>query len=255
MRLKGASVCGTPCVSFATDERRHQQAPRRAERQLWIDYLEQDSAGRRPQSLHALGRLIAGLRAYAPDDRRGWVEDVSAEHWSGPTHTSIDGKLPLRYPLLAEVIFPELLAGYREARPNYARWLALFSLTSSGGIGADVYEAMRLQGMPELYPAQLLREALTADPSDDQAAHALILYLDNTFEYWTHHVPDGVLTDDTVTWRAELDELERLLVQYPTGRDFTFEIRGWRLHCDAWEEYLSGEHEFASYADLLAHRT
>lgn len=225
------------------------------ERQLWGEYLEQEAAGLRTQALSTLERLIASLRSYAPDDRRAWVEDVCAEHWSGPVHTQIEGTLRLRYPLLAEVILPELLEGYRQGRPNNARWLALLSLTGRGAIDAEVYQVMRLQGMPEWYPPQLLREALTADPSDEQAAHALILYFEETFDYWTHHVPNGVLTDDTATWRTELAEFERLVMQYPTGRDFGFEVRGWRLHCDAWEEYLSGEHDSESYADFLAQRS
>jgi hypothetical protein len=73
-------------------------------------------------------------------------------------------------------------------------------------------------------------------------------------DYWTHHVPDGVLTDDIATWRRELDEFEGLIESYPTGCDYSFELSGWRLHCDAWEEYLGRRDEFASYAHFLSQR-
>jgi hypothetical protein len=53
-----------------------------------------------------------------------------------------------------------------------------------------------------------------------QAAHALILHLETQFEYWTHHVPDFVLTDDTAGWRRDLAEFERLVERYPTGCDW-----------------------------------
>jgi hypothetical protein len=46
------------------------------------------------------------------------VEAISAEHWSGPASPWIEGALPLRYPLLADLILPELLQGYRERRPH-----------------------------------------------------------------------------------------------------------------------------------------
>jgi hypothetical protein len=43
---------------------------------------------------------------------------------------------------------------------------------------------------------------------------------------------------DTETWRRELDEFERLIQRYPTGKDYTFDLAGWRFHCDAWPRYL-----------------
>lgn len=224
------------------------------ERQLWDDYMRQDAAGLRTDALASLRDFIAAVRRYPPERRAAWVEAICAEHWNAPTFPFFEGKFSLRYPLLVELIFPELLEGYPTHHANYARWLALFSITSTGGINAETYDALRLRGLPEWYPPQLLREALTLDPDDTQAAHTLIRHLDNQFDYWTHHVPDFVLTDDTATWRRELDEFERLIERYPIGRDYTFELRGWRLHCDAWEEFLKRGEEFNSYADFLAQR-
>jgi len=34
----------------------------------------------------------------------------------------------------------------------------------------------------------------------------------------------------------------------------SFEVSGWRLHCDAWEQFLERRAEFDSYADFLARR-
>jgi hypothetical protein len=78
--------------------------------------------------------------------------------------------------------------------------------------------------------------------------------LEETFDYWAHELPDYVLADDTARWRAELDEFERLLQQYPPSRDFEFELQFWRFHCDAWEEYQRREDEFDSYQAFIARR-
>lgn len=224
------------------------------ERQLWVDYMREEASGVRKNALGLLHEFIAAVRSYAPERRVAWVEAICADHWSAAAFPFIEGKLRLRHPILVELIFPELLEGYRTGRANCARWLALFSLTPWGGVNAETYEQLRLHGMPERYPEPLLREALALDPADTQAAHALICHLEDRFCYWTHHVPDFVLTDDTATWRRELDEFERLVRSYPTGRDYAFELSGWRLHCDAWEEFLERREEFDRYADFLAQR-
>jgi hypothetical protein len=232
------------------------------ERQLWADYAGQDAAGLRKDALATLREFIASVRTYPPGRRAAWVEAICAEHWSVPAFPGnegklrlLEGKLRLRYPLRVELILPELLEGYRVQRANYARWLALFSLTPWGGIDAQIHRELQLHGLPEWYPPQLLREALALDAADTQAAHALLLHLDHKFWYWTHHVPDFVLTDDTATWRRELDEFERLAERYPTGLDYAFEVSGWRLHCEAWEEFLERRDEFDCYADFLAQKT
>lgn len=224
------------------------------EQQLWIRYTRQDATGLRKDALASLHEFIEAVHSYPAERRTAWVEAIAAEHWSAPAFPFIEGKLSLRHPLLVELIFPELLAGYRAHRANCARWLALFSLTPTGGVNAETYDQLRLRGMPEWYPAQLFREALVLDPGDTQAAHALIRHLEDQFDYWTHHVPDYVLTDDTASWRRELDEFERLIERYPTGRDYAFELSGWRLHCDAWEEFLQRRDEFENYAEYLAQR-
>jgi hypothetical protein len=63
-----------------------------------------------------------------------------------------------------------------------------------------------------------------------------------------------VLTDDTETWRAELDEFEELVRRYPPRRGFDFEVKFWRFHCDAWTEFRRREDEFDSYSAFLAER-
>jgi hypothetical protein len=162
-----------------------------------------------------------------------WVEAICVDHWGDATYPWFEGRLTLRRPLLADVILPELITSHGQQRPNSARWLALFSLTSTGNVSADVYDELRLRGMPEWYPPDLLREAIALDPSDRQAAHALIRHFEASFDFATHEVPRGVLVDDTAAWQRELDEFEQLIERYPTGRDHTFELAGWRapLRC------------------------
>jgi hypothetical protein len=222
------------------------------ERVVWASYQEQEGLGLRKQALATLDELVEALRAYPSESRAAWVGAICAEHWGDATYPRFKGRLILRRQLLADVILPELLACYELHRPNCARWLALFSLVSGGHVSAEIHDELRLRGMPEWYPADVLREAIALDPSDRQAAHALIRHLEVSFDYATHELPRGVLVDDTDRWRRELDEFERLIKRYPTGRDYVFELAGWRLHCNAWQEYLERKDEFASYAEFLA---
>src|SRR6184192_3485789 len=134
------------------------------ERHLWADFVRKDDAGLRDEALASLREFVTALRTYPSEQRAAWVETICAQHWNG--RGVGDGRLRLRHPLLVEVIFPVLLEGYRARRANHARWLALFSLTPGGAIDAATYEELRLRGLPESYPPQLLREALELDPSD-----------------------------------------------------------------------------------------
>lgn len=226
---------------------------RDSDRALWATYQEQEARGLRKQALATLREIVDAIHAYPPERRAAWVEAICAEHWGDAKYPWFEGRLTLRSPLLVDVILPELLAGYEQRRPHSARWLALFSLTSTGNVSAQIYDELRLHGMPDWYPPDVLREAIALDPSDRQAADALIRHLEAGFDYATHEVPRGVLIDDTGTWRRELDEFERLIERYPTGRDYSFELAGWRLHCDAWPKYLERKDEFGSYAEFLAH--
>jgi hypothetical protein len=223
-----------------------------AAQQLWADLARHEEGGLRKDALASLEQFIATVNGYVPERRAAWVEAICTEHWSVPTFPFISGKLKLRHPLLVEVVFPVLLSGYRAGRPNYARWLALFSLTRSGAVDGETYGELRLRGLPEWYPPQLLREAIRLDENDRQAALALILHLEERNYYWTHHVPIGVLTEDTAGWRRELAEFECLIERYPPGREYAFELRRWRFHCDAWEEFLQRRDEFRSYEEFLA---
>jgi hypothetical protein len=230
------------------DVSEHLRDPDRA---LWATYQDQEARGLRKQALATLREIVDAIRAYPPERRTAWVETICADHWRDAWYPWFEGRLTLRNPLLVDVILPELLEGYEQQRPNSARWLALFSLTSTGNVNAEIYDELRLRGMPEWYPVDALREAIALDPLDRQAAHALIRHLEATFDYATHEVPRGVLIDDTEIWRRELDEFEGLIERYPTDRDYSFELAGWRLHCDAWPKYLERRDEFASYAEFL----
>jgi hypothetical protein len=196
-----------------------------------------------------------------------WVEEACHALWDDYDPVAIIDRADrpfFRFPLAADLILPVLIEGYRAREPYHARWLGQFALSSvvlgSGLMAPDValagpvYQELRSLGLGELTPEDLLREALTLDSSDWRAAHTLIGCLEETFDYWTHELPDFVLADDTAEWRAKLDEFERLVERYPTARDFEFELRFWRFHCDAWEEYVDRDAEFGSYQAFLAQR-
>lgn len=227
---------------------------REQERKLWATYLRQEREGRRKEALATLREFIDAVRRYPASSRAAWVDGICMQHWGEAEYPWFEGATTLRHPLLSELVLPQLVEGYRVHRPHNVRWLALFSLTSTGNIRADTYDELRLQGMPEWFPPDLLREAIATDPSDQQAAHALIRHLEASFDYATHEVPRGVLIDDIDAFRNELDEFEGLIERYPTGRDYGFELAGWRLHCEAWGEYLKRGDEFGSYAEFLAQR-
>jgi hypothetical protein len=234
------------------------------EEQLWREYERQEEAGLRKPALKTLAAFIDAVRAYPPARLKAWVEAACGAYWDDYDPMSEGwNRRRIRHPLVADLILPVLIEGYRNREPNYARWLGQFAL---GGVirGAGlmppeavapgIYDELRYLGLGDFEPADLLREALALDPADTRAAHTLIGYLEETFDYWTHELPDYVLADDTARWRAELDEFERLLERYPPSRDFEFELQFWRFHCDAWEEYQRREDEFDSYQEFLAKR-
>lgn len=224
--------------------------------EAWQQFKHCEQAGLRAAMLTALRDFIAIVNGYPPPQRRLWVEALCNMHWGVSRFPQgIEGTLMLRHPLLVEVVYPELLEGYREGRPGYARWLTLFTLTPSGGIDGRAYVELRLRGMPDSYPGALAREALRLEPANEQALHALLLYLTYQFAYWTHEVPRGVLTDDTAAWRADLDEFEQLIEHYGSaGRDYSADLAFWRFHCDAWEDYLEHSHQHANYEEFLQSR-
>ena len=94
-------------------------------------------------------------------------------------------------------------------------WLALFSFDSTT-TASILRKRLRLCEMPDLYPPDLLREALSLDPADEQAAHALIRHLAGLLSFYTHELPESILVDDTEEWRRELDEFEQLIAEVRT---------------------------------------
>ena len=234
------------------------------EQKLWAEYERQEDAGLRKPALGTLAEFIDAVRAHPPARRTAWVEAACRAHWDDydPIREGWNRRR-IRHPLVADLILPVLIEGYRRREPNYARWLGQFALSGvirgagfmpPEAVAAGVYDELRYLGLGEFEPADLLREALTLDPTDTRAAHTLIGYLEERFDYWTHELPEGVLIDDTAKWRAELDEFERLVEGYPPPRDFVFELQFWRLHCAAWEAYRGHEDEFGSYQAFLAQR-
>ncbi len=223
------------------------------EQELWRAYAAEERAGRRAAALRALRRFIDAL-SLSPQERIDrWVEAACAAHWD--QHDPLLGEQrpgePIRHPLLAELILPALLRGYRDARPNAARWLALFSL--DGPNWPRVYDELRCLGMPEFDPLDLLREALESEPGDSRAAHALLHHLAERFDFLTHEVPLAVLSDDTAAWWQQLDEFETLLRRFRPAVELQPRLRFWRLHCQAWQAYEQQD-EICSYADFLTVR-
>jgi hypothetical protein len=232
--------------------------------ELWARYERQEDAGLRRAALQTLVEFIDSFRAHGPEQQRAWVEAFCRAHWDdyGPL-TEGWNRRRIRQPLVANVLLPLLLDSYRSGEPHYARWLGQFALsdvirgaglTPPDAVSPAIYDELRYLGMGEFRPPDLLREALQLDPCDKRAAYTLIAYLEETFDYWTHHVPDYVLTDDVATWRAEIEEFEHLVERFKPPRDYETELEFWRLHCDGWGDYRRRSGEFDSYAAYLVHR-
>lgn len=220
------------------------------ERELWFGYCECERDGRRKQGLALLGQFIEKMRGRPPTVVSHWVETFCRWHWDDAPRGDPWCVDHVRAPLVTDLILPELLHGYDQRYAARARWLALFFIVDYG----LVYRWLSQRGRAELEPERLLREALALDPADARAAAALRGALARRFNFFVHEVPYEVLMDDTPAWRAELDEFERLVDAYPTTPDHSSDIRYWRYHCDAWEEYLRREDERESYAEFLARR-
>jgi hypothetical protein len=262
--FSGAHAAYRPLLAYAARMVDASEHLDERERQLWLEYEKEEDAGLRQGALRTLAAFIDAVRSYPESRREAWVEAFCRDYWDDyDALTEGWNRRRVRHPLVADLILPTLVDGYRTHRPNYARWLGEFALSGvfrgaglmpPDAVAPGVYNEVRYLGMGEFEPADLLREALAQDASDTRAAQTLIGYLEEKFDYWTHHVPDYVLTDDTQTWRAELDEFEELVRRYPASRGFDFELKFWRFHCDAWTEYREREHEFENYSEFLAQR-
>lgn len=117
------------------------------EQRLWREYERQEEAGLRRPALGTLAVFIDAVRAYPPARRKAWVEAACRAHWDDYDPIGV-GWNPRRicHPLAVKLIFPELVEGYRNCEPNYARWLGQFTtslaIRGAGLVPPDSVEDM-----------------------------------------------------------------------------------------------------------------
>jgi hypothetical protein len=206
----------------------------------WRAYLELRAGGQRRAALAALGELLAAVRAYPEPRRRAWAVALSRARWD-------EGHLAtLPYPLLEQVVAPELRRGVAAGEPDALRWAG--AALRRGDVPSR--RARALVGRDALDAEALLREALAADPDDARARGELLALLARWFEYAVHELPTGLLADPEAFLR-ELDDFERLCAAQGTAR-YTEALRGWRFHGEAWADYERRRAAFRDYPDYLA---
>jgi hypothetical protein len=123
-----------------------------SEQRRWHDFRADLGHGLRRSALAHLAALLAAVGSYPETQRRAWAIALCRAHWDQEHLTAF------AYPLLEQVVVPELRRGYEAGEAGYARWLAL-------AVNGDLSwtQAQRLFGR-DLGARALLREALVADP-------------------------------------------------------------------------------------------
>lgn len=167
------------------------------------------------------------------------------EYWCPRYIGEIDteSNLPMRIPLIAEVIAPTLGKGRLERRPNYARWSArLHSL---------LVKANELNGRvtPLIAYNKLWEQALTVDPADNVSRRCWIQHTATCLDYDFHELPmflsskQEMLRECKLLERlaTELDELHLYADWLQAMRDL-IEMdrsdRSWKRYRDARPEWV-----------------
>lgn len=163
--------------------------------------------------------------------------------------------LPVRFPLLRDVLVPALLRGVVANRPGCARWLA-FLVARNHQLGRVLGSLPEHQRSPQ----GLLIEALRIDPGDNKARRTYVEKMQAYFSYTLHEIPAGVLFGHDGATPDECAELTRLISDFRDHVEILGEtsryaklIDDCKYHYQTYRNYLSGGVLADSYTAFLAH--
>lgn len=218
------------------------------QRELWDAYQRVEARALRADKLKALTTFLDCLAGSPEPEWFLWARSI-AERVVDQGET-----LMIRMPLFERVLFPALLAGYRDALPGCARWLAglCYYLYRSRGCQEQLPETERSE-------LGLLRAALRHDPDDHRARGKLLEQMLCRLQFSLHELPSGVLygmdgasPEQCQDLERELDEFRTLAAQERQEEHYAELISGCRFHFQTYREYLLSARDRRDYAQYLA---
>jgi hypothetical protein len=216
----------------------------------WERYLELERRDARKQALALLAELIRSVQEYPEAQRHAWLRWLC--------HLVVDRHepLPIRHPLVRELMAPFLVEAERRGDADAPRWVDYFLEHFRGG--AELWHGLEVRRKS---PLQLLEAAVERNPEDVVARKALAEYLEYWFHSCLHELPSGVLFGFNgasveechilLRYLALLEEQLRFLGERERSADF---LRKCERHFRGYADYLSSPGQYTSYEDYIAKR-
>lgn len=161
-------------------------------------YQALKAAGRRAEAADALAAFIASF-----------VDNAEKETWARAFLATHDGRGTIRHELYEQVIFPVLLAAYRQNDPWSLRW---FAATSQ-----NLYQAKHLWSQVD-YKTDFafLKDLVAIAPNDAQARSALLDRQIDWLRHCVHEWPVGILYGMD---GANLSQCDEILAEIESTRN------------------------------------
>lgn len=214
---------------------------------LWDSYERAETRGVRSETLDALTRFIRAVTSRPLSEWEDWAADIAYRV------IDRDEDIPIRTPLFRAIVFPALLRGHQDGRPNYARWLAGFAQT--------LYKSPDCLSMlppNERTEVALLRAAVSRDPNDEKSINQLLVLRASYLRYTLHELPAGVLyghdsatVDQCLELESELQEFVTLAKNCNQYDNYKPLVQECRLHYRSYRRYLEHLNHFSTYQEYL----
>lgn len=216
----------------------------------WERYLELERQDARKQALALLAELIRSVQEYPEAQRHAWLR------WLCMQVVDRHEPLPIRHPLVRELMAPFLVEAERRGDVDAPRWVDYFLAHFRGG--AELWHGLEVRRKSEL---QLLEAAVERNPEDVEARKALVEHLGYWFHSCLHELPIGVLFGGI---GASVEECH-ILLRYLALLGAQVRILGWseqyadflrkcERHFRGYADYRSSPGQYTSYKDYIAKR-
>lgn len=202
-----------------------------AAHRLWKDYVDNDLERPRKASLGVLRRFLSAIRQNDPDNRQCLTLAMC--------RAVVDEghNLPVRLPLLEDLIVPELVRAHADGHPDAARYLSSFHehLLKSETL-------MTCLSSAGLTQVDLLKMAVREHPGDLHLGEQLLSLLDQWFDWCVMEAPDLVRYGSRPATAGQKNELLRDLDLFETvmaatdnQERFSEDVTRWRSLVSQWE--------------------
>ena len=216
------------------------------EQELWAEYQNLRKEFLKSKALTVLERFITNLQNYPEETRSKWVFAFCYALFDKGLIETRDKISILQYPLATRIILPELRKGYEAKKLPYARWIAQMR----GKFPLHQPKYLEILDLSEYDYDSLLEKALELDPQDSIAREIMIKRYVDSFNYYIHEVPIGILADSN-EFKKEIARFIELVTQQGTLENYRKKLVGWQLHAEWWGDYLARRPEFKNYTEYL----